>query len=277
MPATVHVPTSELIMAGVAAVFVIVYPLALGVIARKKLGVGWKYFWFGALVFLVFQLVTRVPIVVALQDTLLAHLLSTSTAFTWTWLVILAVTAGLCEEVGRYVGYRLFMRHEPKTWSKAIMFGLGHGGLESMVLVGGQLVLTLINVIVLSALNLNTLPAAQRQTVIQQFAAINAQPVWLPLLAAWERLWAIPLHVALAVIVLQVFRRQRMIWLFLAILFHALVDFLTLAIPQAFGHSTHITLLVEGTVCVFGLIGLWIIWRLREPVEQATETEAVSV
>ncbi len=277
MPSTVHVPTIWLIMAGVAAVFVIVYPLVLGVIVRKKLAVGWKYFWFGALVFLVFQLVTRVPIVIVLQDTVLAHLLRTSTAFTWTWLVILAVTAGLFEEVGRYIGYRLFMHREPKIWSKAIMFGLGHGGLESMVLVGGQLVLTLINIVVLSALNLNTLPAAQRSVIIQQFAAINAQPVWLPLLAAWERLWTIPLHVALAVIVLQVFRRQHMIWLFLAILFHALVDFLAIAIPQVFGNSTGITLLVEGVVCVCGLISLWIIWRLREPVEQATETEAISV
>ena len=165
----------------------------------------------------------------------------------------------------RYAGYRVFMGREPKTWSKAIMFGLGHGGLESMLLVGGQIVLSLINIVILSVINVNTLPAAQRQAVIQQFAAINAQPVWLPLLAAWERLWTIPLHVALSVMVLQVFLRQRMIWLFLAILFHALVDFLAVAIPQAFGHTLTITLLVEGVLCVFGLISLWIIWRLREP------------
>jgi len=134
-----------------------------------------------------------------------------------------------------------------------------------MVAVGGQMVLSAINMVVLSPINVNTRPSAPRQAVIQQFVAMNAQPIWPHVLAAWERLWAIPLHVALAVIVLQVFRRQRMIWLFLAILLHALVDFVAGALPQAFGQSIPTLLLGEGIVCVFGLISLWIIWRLREP------------
>jgi uncharacterized membrane protein YhfC len=268
MPSTLHIPPALAITTAVAVVFVIGYPLALGVIVRKKLTVGWKYFWFGALVFLVFQLLTRTPLVTVLQATVLMHLLLTSTAFTWIWLLILALTAGLFEEVGRYVGYRLFMRREPKTWAKAVMFGLGQGGLESMVM-GGQIVLMAINDVVLTTINVNTLPPAQRQGVLQLFAAINAEPFWLPLLAAWERLWTIPVQIALAVLVVQVFRRQQMRWLFLAILFHALVDFLAGAIPQAFGRSLTIILLVEGIVCVLGLISVWIIWRLREPGDPA--------
>jgi uncharacterized membrane protein YhfC len=215
----------------------------------------------------VFQLVTRVPIVIALQATVLAPLLSSSITFTWIWLVILTVTVGLFEEVGRYVGYRVFLRRELKTWSKAVMFGLGHEGLESAVLIGGQLVLRLISLTILSAIPVNSLPTAQRQTVLQQVASINAQPIWLPLLSAWERLWSFPLQVALAVLVLQVFRRQRMRWLFLAILFHALIDFVAAALPQALGKNTGTSLLVEGTICLFGLLGVWIIWRLREPGE----------
>jgi uncharacterized membrane protein YhfC len=250
-------------------------PLILGGIAHNKLAVGWKYFWFGALVFLVFQLLTRLPLATVLQETVLASLLRTSTTFTWAWLVVLAVTAGLFEEVGRYVGYRLFMRREPKTWSKAVMFGLGHESLESMVLVGGQIVLTLLSIAILSVININSLPAAQRQAAIQQVAAINAQPVWLPLLAAWGRLWSFPLQVALSVMVLQVFRQRQMRWLFLAILFHALVDFLTFAFPQAFGQNTTSELLVNGMLCVFGLLGLWIIWRLREPGDQARAGEEI--
>jgi uncharacterized membrane protein YhfC len=275
MSSALHVSAAWLAMTAVATVFVIVYPLILGGIARKKLAVGWKYFWFGALVFLVFQLLTRLPLAIVLQNTVLAPLLRSSTAFTWTWLAVLAVTAGLFEEVGRYVGYRLFMRREPKTWSKAVMFGLGHEGLESMVLVGGAHALTLVNIAIFSAINVTSLPAVQRQVVLQQFAAINAQPVWFPLLAAWERLWSVPLQVALAVIVLQVFRRHQMRWLFLAILLHALIDFLTLAFPQAFGQSTTIELFVEGMLCVFGLLGLWIIWRLREPGDHVRTGEEI--
>jgi hypothetical protein len=32
-----------------------------------------------------------------------------------------ALTAGLFEEVGRYLGYGIFMRNEEKTWNKAVM------------------------------------------------------------------------------------------------------------------------------------------------------------
>ena len=274
MSTTLHVSAALLLIAVVAAVFVIVYPFILGGIARKKLGVGWKYFWFGTLVFLVFQLLTRFPLIAVLQSTVLASLLRTSTAFTWVWLVVEAVTAGLFEEVGRYVGYRLFMGREPKTWSKAVMFGLGHEGLESAILVGGQIILTLLSIAILSAFHVNSLPVAQRQTINQQITAINALPVWYPLLPVWGRFWSFPLQVALSVLVLQVFRRSQIRWLFLAILFHVLIDFLTAAFPQAFGSGISMQLVVNGMLCVFGLVGMWIIWRLREP-DGASEYEHV--
>jgi uncharacterized membrane protein YhfC len=79
--------------------------------------------------------------------------------------------------------------------------------------------------------------------------------------------------VALSVLVLQVFRRRQIRWLYLAILFHTLIDFVSAALPQAFGHSTSISLLVEGIICVFGLLGVWIIWHLREPGEPSSTTE----
>jgi uncharacterized membrane protein YhfC len=125
-----------LVLTAMSAVLVIVMPFIFGGVAYKRLRIGWKYFWFGVLVFLVFQLLTRVPVVVILQLTVLAHLLHSSSAFAWMWLVILAITAALFEEVGRYLGYRVFMRREEKTWSKAVMYGLGHEGLESAVLIG---------------------------------------------------------------------------------------------------------------------------------------------
>ncbi|MBV9616962.1 MAG: YhfC family intramembrane metalloprotease [Ktedonobacteraceae bacterium] len=268
MSSMLHVSPALLVMVVVATIFVVVLPFILGGIAHKKLAVGWKYFWFGALVMLVAQPLTRVPLI-DLLHTVLAPLLSTSIAFTWIWLVIQAVTAGLFEEVGRYVGYRLFMRREPKTWAKAVMYGIGHEGLESVLLGGGlQIVLPLLGAVIFSSINLNSLPIAQRQAAIQQIAFVNAVPVWSPLLIAWGRLWSFPLQVALSVMVLQVFRQRQMRWLVLAILFHALIDFLTLALPQAFGQSTAIQLVINGMLCGFGLLGVWIIWRLHTPDDE---------
>ncbi len=249
----------------VTLVFVIAYPLILAIAANRRLHVSWKYFGFGALIFFLFQVITRVPAVTVLGIVLRPTLRHSQVAL-WGWLVALALTAGLFEEVGRYVGYRWLMGHEEKTWSKGVMYGIGHGGLESMLLVGGQIALSLVSITVsLAIINPSALPAAQRHPVVSQFQAIANQPGWLPLLGAWERLWTLPVHIALSVIVLQVFRRKNLGWLLLAIGAHAFFDFVTVATQQILGSAITSSLIVEGIIAVFGLIALWVIFALREP------------
>ena len=258
-----------------AIAFVVAYPLVLALIARRKLEVSWRYVGFGALIFFLFQLISRVPLVNILGQALGSQLRS-SQALTWIWLFALALTAGMFEEVGRYIGYRWLMRREEKTWKKAVMYGLGHGGLESIVLVGGMGVLSLITLLGLANAAPGSLSAAQQTQAAQAIATVNAQPVWIPLLGAWERLWTIPVHVALSVIVLQVFRRGKINWLWLAILAHFLVDFTALAIPQMLGASTTARLIVEGAAALFGLLAIWITWSLRDRPEQGSALAYVS-
>lgn len=274
MLATVHVNSLWLTGIIITAIFAIIYPLILAIIAHQRLKVGWKYFGFGMLIFLLFQLVSRVP-VAAILGSVLAPQLKSSPVFLYTWIVILAITAGLFEEIGRYIGYRWLMRREEKTWSKAVMYGIGHGGLESMVLVGGGTLLTVLNVIVLSVTNLNSLPASQHALIVQQLATINAEPWWISLAGAWERFWAVINHIALSVIVLQVFRRNSIVWLWLAVLAHAVVDFMALLIPQLMGTNTSSTLLNEGLIALFGILGIIVIWRLREGTPSAAEVQPV--
>ena len=262
MSATASVHTGWLIALAITSIFAILYPFILAIIARIRLSVPWRYFWYGTLVFLVFQLVTRVPAVFALNN-VFASQLKASGVFRFVWYLTLAFTAGLFEEVGRYVGYRVFMRREEKTWSKAIMYGIGHGGIESIVLVGALGLLSLVNIIVTSSLSLNALTPSQHATVVQQFAALNAQPEWLPLLGAWERLWTLPVHIALSVVVLQVFRRNNIGWLWLAIFAHTIVDFSTIEIVQVLGASTTASLITEVVVALFGIVAILIILRLR--------------
>ncbi len=261
MPATVN--SGWIACDTVAVAFMILYPLVLAFIARRRLRVSWRYFGYGALIFFLFQLISRVPLVTIL-GTVLAPQLKSSPVFLYAWLIMLPLTAALFEEFGRYIGYRWLMRKEEKTWDKAVMYGLGHGGLESIVLVGGLGLITLVNILVLSQINLNTLPASQHAQVVQQLATINAQPVWYPLLGAWERLWAVPFHVAMSVVVLQVFRRGQMRWLWLAVLLHTLLDLIAVMLPQLLGSGFNTTLLIEGIVALFGILSIWIIWRLRD-------------
>jgi uncharacterized membrane protein YhfC len=126
-------------------------------------------------------------------------------------------------------------------------------------------------VLALARTDLSTLPltAEQRALAAQQLAAIAAQPSWAPLLGALERLWTIPLHVALSLVVLQVFRRGSMRWLWLAILAHALVDLVAAGITPILQLSGMTALLVpEAIVTLVGLLSLWVIWALRDRPDQ---------
>jgi len=248
--------------------FVVLVPLVLGFALHRRLRVGWRYFAFGALIFFLFQLITRVPAVEIIQA-ILTPQLKASPALRWAWYVILALTAGLFEEVGRFVGYRWLMGKENKTWNKAVMYGAGHGGLESMLLVGGLGLLTLIQLLIIPSLNLSSLPAATQKQIADQFAAIAAQPAWLPLLGGYERVCAIAFHIAMSVVVLQVFRRGQIRWLWVAVLSHFAFDFSAIAVAQVLpalgvSNATLVTLATEGVVAVGALLALWLIFALRD-------------
>jgi uncharacterized membrane protein YhfC len=273
-----------LLFLAASAAFVVIYPVALCIVASHRSHVSWRYALFGAAVFLVFQVLTRLPALRVLDPIVTPHL-ATSTVLTWVWLVGLALSAALFEEVGRYVGYRVFMRREEKTWGKAVMYGLGHGGLESLLLVGGTAVLTLIGLVSLQVGGLEQLSGAQRAVAAQQVQTIASEPVWFPLLGAWERLWTIPIQVACSVLVLQVFRRQSLRWLWLAIAAHTFVDLTAVGLGQALGPRLSSTVIVEGALTVLGVVALWLIWHLRDargpgqitPVSARAPSEMVPV
>jgi uncharacterized membrane protein YhfC len=263
-----HIDTAWFASAMSAIVFEILFPLLLALVISRRLKVGWRYFLYGALVFFVCQLILRVPAVQVIQ-TLISPQLQASPALLWGWLFILALTAGLFEEVGRYLGYRIFMGREEKTWNKAVMYGTGHGGIESILLVAGLGALTLVNLFLIPSLNLSSLPADQQKQVVDQFAAIAAQPGWLPLLGAYERLCAITFQIAMAVVVLQVFRRGQIRWLWIAVFAHFAFDFAAIGVAQGLPllgvtNATLITLAAEGVVTIGALAALWTIFALRD-------------
>jgi uncharacterized membrane protein YhfC len=274
-----HVSAGFLVSLGIATAFEILFPLALAFYVSWRLHVRWRYFWYGVAVFAAVQLFTRVPLVYVL-NIVLAQQLKSSQTFLWVWLFILALTAGLFEEVGRYFGYHIFMGKEEKTWPKGIMYGIGHGGLESIVLVGLLSALSLLNILVSQSLDITKLPAAQQTALHDQFATLAAQPAWLPLLGGYERLCAIAFHIAMSIVVLQAFRRGHIRWLWYAVGLHFLFDFgavaLTTGLPMiAPGlDATAIALIVEGWVTLFAALSLWLIFALRDDATPLNENAA---
>lgn len=239
----------------VALVIDVAFPIGLALYLRRRLGVAWRFFLFGALIFAAFQLFTRVPAVAILQSML--GVAQWPDLARWGWIFGLSLTAGLFEEVGRWVGYRWLLKPVERTWNNALMYGAGHGGLESILLVGLLGVLpALINVMVFSQTppsQWNLPPAAAEQ--VQQLLALNW---WLPLLGGFERVASVTFHVGLSVIVLQVFARGRLIWLWAAVGLHTFTNFVAVGINQLWG-----PVLSEVFIGAVALVALWLIFYFR--------------
>lgn len=251
----------------VAIALDVLMPVAAVLWARRRLGVGWKVVWVGALAFTLSQLLTRAPLTQVaqyfLRDTLKASALAMH-----VWIAVLSITAGLFEETARLIAFK-FPLKDFRRWKDAVGFGLGHGGLESALLIAGMATLGLINVIALSQMDLSTLPLQPEQ--LEQVRAakekIAALRWWEPLLGAYERLTALILHVALSVLVLQRFLRGQRRWYWLAVGFHALANEAAVLVARAAG-----AVAAEGVMTVVALLALWIILRLRseEPPQANT-------
>lgn len=256
---------------GLAIAVQIGFPILLAIWVRRTYRTRWRYFGFGAAVFFVSQMITRIPLIQLVQY-LIAEAIKRSKGLLVAWIGIAAFTAGLFEEVGRYLGYRLFWRAKEKTWESAVMYGVGHGGLESMLLIAGLSVLGLINTVALSTMDLSTLNlgAEKLKQIEEARALVKSMPAWAPLMGGLERVLTLPIQISFSVIVLQCFRGAGLRALWLAIGYHGLVNFVGAAVAHFSEASTRFgwrTVAVEALVAAFAVISLVIIRRLRKPAE----------
>jgi len=239
-------------------------PLLLAVALARRCEGKWKYWGYGVLVFLLFQGVTRIPAMVAVQSLPAFQQALKQPAVLWGFLLFAAFTAGLFEEGGRWLAIRFFVPAADRRWNTALMLGAGHGGLESIG-VGLLVLVGLVNylaIVLIPAENLGA-PAAAVEQARQQFASMQG---WEPLLGAWERVGALAVQLGLSVMVMQAFLRGQRWWWY-ALAAHTVVDFTSVGLLQVaakpLGQSRAV-LVVEGLVTVYALLAFWYIMAMRE-------------
>ncbi|MBM6716079.1 YhfC family intramembrane metalloprotease [Gemmiger formicilis] len=135
------------------------------------------------------------------------------------------LAAGLFEETARYLGLRALCKKD-KSPAIGFAYGVGHGGIEAILLAG----LTMLNnLMVMYAINsgnteslLTGLEGDQVTAAQQQLAQLAAVPATQWLAAGFERLCAIGLHLALSMLIWMVVTRRLPAWGYpLAIVLHA--------------------------------------------------------
>lgn len=214
--------TLPLIFMAVSALVCLFAPTALAIWMIRKRGAKLWAFLLGAIVFAVFQILTRIPLLGLLQNT------AWFTLFTATqpvlYILLLAFTAGLFEEVGRFAGLQLLQLVNKKlslklnifTWENAFAFGLGHGGIEAFYLVG-------INYAVFFVQALGG----------QHAAEMLGTPASYFLLGGVERVLAVAMHIGFTMLVFYAVKHRKPLYLLAAIGAHTLVDAVTPLLKMA--------------------------------------------
>ncbi|MCA8049059.1 YhfC family intramembrane metalloprotease [Burkholderia arboris] len=243
-----------------AGVVALIAPALLAAAWRRRTQVPWRVFFYGMLTFFVFQPVLRLS-----WQAPLFHWLGTEPRWHLPMLVFAALTAGLFEECGRWVAFRYLLpqRHDMQT---AVMLGLGHGGLEAMLLVGvGFVVLGTGYLLAHAGV---VVPAGMQSLIGSQFAGMTLVS---PLLAVFERVSAMAAHVGLSLIVLQAFVRGTKRWLAYAIAVHFMFDLVAVLLTR-YWHVDTVRVEVLLFVCSVVLLWLGVRWSRREAGAGETRT-----
>lgn len=249
---------------GITLVLILV--IGLGIFLTRKFNLGWRLYWIGAALFILSQ-VLHIPFNF-LIDRLFRNGVLPTPAENYQLLfsaVFLGLSAGLFEELIRYAGLRWWAK-DARSWAKGLLFGSGWGGMEAIIF---YVVVLSLNYIIFAALrsqDLSNQLSPEQLAPLQQGMNLFWSVSWYDsLLGAVERFFALPIQIALTILVLQVFTRGQSRWLWIAIAWHTLIDAIVVISISNWGIYT-----TEGLVGIFALLSIGIIFALRQPEPPAS-------
>lgn len=211
------------------------------VLARRKKGAGMA-FLFGVLAFTVSQFVIRIPI--------LTYVLPNYAWFgvlqlnPWAYGLFAGFTAGLFEEVARWIAIRFFLKGRTDM-EHGLAFGLGHGGVENIAMFGVNYVFMLVMV------------AAGQGALYYGMEASS-------LVLTWERLYALAFHVGASLLVMYGIRKGKALrYLIAAIALHTILDAAVVILPRVYGVGALGIELYGTVISILTLVSGILVYRKR--------------
>ncbi|HEY3822010.1 MAG TPA: YhfC family glutamic-type intramembrane protease [Polyangiaceae bacterium] len=263
MSPELHLRLAVAVALAVAAALTTLGPMAVALWWSRRSGAPMSVWGAGALVFVVSQCVLRLPWQIPL-GIWMGPRIHGSRALSFAWIAASSLTAGLFEEVGRWVGYRWLVKKE-RSFRTGVMFGLGHGGIESMLLVGLSLAGTLIAYVALAtAPSMLKVPPESLGKLVTTLSALRPGDF---VASVVERAMALTFHVACSLVVLQCFLRGSKRWLALAVAMHFVADFVAVGGAVELKHHGALVAEAAGLPMFFVSMGViaWARKRLAAP------------
>ena len=207
-----------------------VLPIGVGFWLNKKKDVSWRVIGYGALAYIVMQTVVSLlfvgfgPLVendiLPLQDPALRI---TQVALS----IFLGAVVGV---LIRWIGMEK-IKEDLKNKRAAWGIALGFGGMEAIQLVGLPLISTFWTM--MTNININPETTSLSPEIVAQLGEIWKTPFYIPLAGSLERLGALVMHLAVTVLILQVFKQNNKKFLAAAMGVELLVNGLVAGLSEA--------------------------------------------
>lgn len=224
------VGTSTIVAACVTLFVSLLLPIIIYIVyGVKNKGKGvWTAWLLGAAGFFVTQIVIRVPILqlLSLNNAYLTFVQNHYVLYCFA----LAFTAGLFELAGRYAVAKILSKK--LSYERGIAAGLGHGGIEAMMLVGFTYINNLIYIVMI---NSGTFDALVEQTaglgvdvapLMQVKDALLNTSAGMFYMAGLERILTMLLHIALSLMVCYfVWKKKDLQGILTCLVIHWAADF----------------------------------------------------
>lgn len=257
--------------------------LALIVYAIKNKGKGvWIAWLLGAAGFFVMQIVIRTSIFSLVQ--MMPGFMQFVADYYIVYVAILAFTAALFEVVARYVVAKILKKKQ--CYEVAVGAGLGHGGIEAIVLIGLTYVNNILYSIMINTGAFDTMVSQTAkmgvdvsQLMMAKKLLITTHPM-MYFLAGYERILTMVIHIALTVLVFYfVSKKKDFVGIILCLLIHTLVDFVPgfiqglnsyiyigIKIPE-----TAVYLIIYAFLTIMAIVGIIITVSIRKKWKKASE------
>jgi uncharacterized membrane protein YhfC len=251
------IPTLSIIGMAVSGAIAILLPVVLAIVFYRSHRFRISFLFMGAAAFFISQIILRSTILNLLALTSFHK----SMVDNLVYLVIIgAFSAGLFEESARYGGFSL-LKKNGLTWADAVAFGIGHGGVESILLVGLSQISNVVTSILIQTGTFDSMVASSLGEKAGEIKAVylDTAPA-LFFASGLERILVMPVHICLSVLVCLAIIKKKPILLIISILLHTLVN-----VPAVFAQVFELNIwLVEGILFIMSAAMLYGIIRLKK-------------
>lgn len=208
-------------------------PILLAILVQRKLKGGLGALLLGAVVFIVSALILeqtchRIVFQVA-GDALNGNI--------WLYALYGAVMAAAFEEFARYFAMKNYLKKRNLlNRQNALMYGVGHGGIESILVAGMAQVSNLVTSFMVNngsiEASLSALDDATREAAMESLQKLWGTGSALFFLSGIERVLAIAFQIALSVLVYRAVSLGRRGYFLMALGMHFAVDFIVVVAAQ---------------------------------------------